>query len=174
MKFCCKYRALQRSNALEQWYSTWGTRTPGGKRKHLRGYVKFKIYILFYDKHSIISNVIYLIYFRCRLYTMYNLNYTSYTNILGGTWNLKKTYILFYEKNWIISNVIYLFDFRCRLYTMYNLNYTSYTNILGGTWNLKENILFYGKHWIISNVIYLIYFRCSLYTMYNLNYTPIS
>ena len=27
---------------LEQWYSTWGTRTPGGTRRHVRGYVKFK------------------------------------------------------------------------------------------------------------------------------------
>jgi hypothetical protein len=37
---------------LEQWYSTWGTRTPGGMRRYLRGYVKFKkINILFYDKH---------------------------------------------------------------------------------------------------------------------------
>jgi hypothetical protein len=25
---------------LEQWYSTWGTRTPRGTRRHLRGYVK--------------------------------------------------------------------------------------------------------------------------------------
>jgi hypothetical protein len=34
---------------LKQWYSTGGTRTPGGTRRHLRGYVKFKIsiYILF-------------------------------------------------------------------------------------------------------------------------------
>jgi hypothetical protein len=28
-----------------QWYSTGGTRTPGGTRRHLRGYVKFKISI---------------------------------------------------------------------------------------------------------------------------------
>jgi hypothetical protein len=36
---------------LEQWYSTGGTRTPGGTRRHLRGYVKFKIsiYILFHE-----------------------------------------------------------------------------------------------------------------------------
>jgi hypothetical protein len=27
---------------LDQWYSTWGTRTPGGTRRHLRGYVKSK------------------------------------------------------------------------------------------------------------------------------------
>ena len=27
---------------LWQWYSTWGTRTPEGTRRHLRGYVKFK------------------------------------------------------------------------------------------------------------------------------------
>jgi hypothetical protein len=26
--------------SLRQWYSTWGTRTPGGTRRHLRGYVK--------------------------------------------------------------------------------------------------------------------------------------
>jgi hypothetical protein len=34
---------------LDQWYSTGGRRTPGGTRRHLRGYVKFKIsiYILF-------------------------------------------------------------------------------------------------------------------------------
>jgi hypothetical protein len=36
-------------NLLDQWYSTGGTRTSGGTRRHLRGYVKFKIsiYILF-------------------------------------------------------------------------------------------------------------------------------
>ena len=28
--------------ALKQWYSTWGTRTSGGTRRHLRGYVKLK------------------------------------------------------------------------------------------------------------------------------------
>jgi hypothetical protein len=27
---------------LGQWYSTWGTRTPGGSRRRLRGYVKLK------------------------------------------------------------------------------------------------------------------------------------
>jgi hypothetical protein len=27
-------------DGVEQWYSTWGTRTPGGTRRHLRGYVK--------------------------------------------------------------------------------------------------------------------------------------
>jgi hypothetical protein len=44
------------SGGLDQWYSTWGTHTPGCKRRHLRGYVKLKIYIyiLFYDKHWII------------------------------------------------------------------------------------------------------------------------
>jgi hypothetical protein len=26
---------------LDQWYSTGGTRTPGGTRRHLRGYVKY-------------------------------------------------------------------------------------------------------------------------------------
>lgn len=40
------------SGGLEQWCSTWGTRAPGGTRRHLRGYVKFKKkHILFYDKH---------------------------------------------------------------------------------------------------------------------------
>jgi hypothetical protein len=33
---------------LEQWFSTWGTRTPGGTRRHLRGYVKFKKYIHYF------------------------------------------------------------------------------------------------------------------------------
>jgi hypothetical protein len=28
-----------RNIALDQWYSTWGTLTPGGTRRHLRGYV---------------------------------------------------------------------------------------------------------------------------------------
>jgi hypothetical protein len=34
--------------SLEQWYSTWGTRIPGGTRGHLKGYVKLKknIYII--------------------------------------------------------------------------------------------------------------------------------
>jgi hypothetical protein len=27
---------------LDQWYSTWGTRTPGDTRIHHRGYLKFK------------------------------------------------------------------------------------------------------------------------------------
>jgi hypothetical protein len=38
-------------NAIDQWYSTGDTRTPGGTRRHLRGYVKFKIslYILFHE-----------------------------------------------------------------------------------------------------------------------------
>jgi hypothetical protein len=36
---------------LDQWYLTWGTRTPGGTRRHLRGYVKLKKYIYFHDKH---------------------------------------------------------------------------------------------------------------------------
>jgi hypothetical protein len=37
--------------SLEQWYSTGGTRTPRGTRRHLRGYVTFKIsiYILFHE-----------------------------------------------------------------------------------------------------------------------------
>jgi hypothetical protein len=29
---------------LDQWYSTWGMRTSGGTRRHLRGYVKIYIY----------------------------------------------------------------------------------------------------------------------------------
>ena len=33
---------LELADALGQWYSTWGTRTPGGMRRHLRGYVKLK------------------------------------------------------------------------------------------------------------------------------------
>jgi hypothetical protein len=38
------HRKSERSRTfvLDQWYSTWGTRTPGGTRRHLRGYVKFK------------------------------------------------------------------------------------------------------------------------------------
>jgi hypothetical protein len=27
-------------NVLDQWYSTWGTRTPGGARRHVRRYIK--------------------------------------------------------------------------------------------------------------------------------------
>jgi hypothetical protein len=34
------------THCIGQWYSTWDTRTPGGTGRHLRGYVKFKIYIL--------------------------------------------------------------------------------------------------------------------------------
>jgi hypothetical protein len=43
------YVSVLRNDHLDQWYSTGGTRTPGGTRRHLRGYVKFKIsiYILF-------------------------------------------------------------------------------------------------------------------------------
>jgi hypothetical protein len=39
------------SGPIEQWYSTGGTRAPRGTRRHLRGYVKFKIsiYILFHE-----------------------------------------------------------------------------------------------------------------------------
>ena len=48
----------------------------------------------------IILDVIYLIYFRCRLWTMYNLNYAPTTwgvqswreNICGGTWTKKGEY----------------------------------------------------------------------------------
>jgi hypothetical protein len=32
-------------NLLGQWYSTAGTRTPGGTRRHLRGYVDYTICI---------------------------------------------------------------------------------------------------------------------------------
>jgi hypothetical protein len=32
-------------HVLEQWYSTGGMRTPGGTRRHLRGYVDFTICI---------------------------------------------------------------------------------------------------------------------------------
>ena len=38
---------------LEQWYSTWGTRIPGGTRRHVRGTVKFKK--IRYKTSSIIS-----------------------------------------------------------------------------------------------------------------------
>jgi hypothetical protein len=48
---------------LDQWYSTWGTRTPGGTRRHLRGYVKFKknynniiIYLLFNSRPPLWSS----------------------------------------------------------------------------------------------------------------------
>jgi hypothetical protein len=33
--------------SLDQWYSTGGTRTPGGTRRHLRGYVDYTICITF-------------------------------------------------------------------------------------------------------------------------------
>ena len=33
---------LQACGILDQWCSTWGTRTPGGKRRHLRGVRKIK------------------------------------------------------------------------------------------------------------------------------------
>jgi hypothetical protein len=37
------------TGAIMQWFSTWGMRTPGGTRKHLGGYVKFKkIYIYYF------------------------------------------------------------------------------------------------------------------------------
>jgi hypothetical protein len=46
------------ASVLWQWYSTWGTRTPGGTLRHLRGYVEFKkINILFHDKHWIIMAI---------------------------------------------------------------------------------------------------------------------
>jgi hypothetical protein len=45
------YRVFQITiarNDLDQWYSTWGTRTPGGTRRHLRGYVKLKKNIYYF------------------------------------------------------------------------------------------------------------------------------
>jgi hypothetical protein len=39
---CSTKHARKDYNDLNQWYSTWGTRTPGGTRRHLRGYVKLK------------------------------------------------------------------------------------------------------------------------------------
>jgi hypothetical protein len=38
-------RNLKRNRALRlnEWYSTWDKRTPGGMRRHLREYVKLKI-----------------------------------------------------------------------------------------------------------------------------------
>ena len=33
---------------VDQWYSTWGTRTPGGSRRHHRGHVKLKKYIYYF------------------------------------------------------------------------------------------------------------------------------
>jgi hypothetical protein len=36
----CHNALLTFSCCSDQWYSTWGTRTPGGTRRHLRGYVK--------------------------------------------------------------------------------------------------------------------------------------
>jgi hypothetical protein len=47
-----RWRYLQLQNkptdVLGQWYSTWDTRTPGGTRRHLRGYVKLKKYIYYF------------------------------------------------------------------------------------------------------------------------------
>jgi hypothetical protein len=57
-----------------QWSSTRGARSSGGTWKHLTGYVKLKK-----------KNIIYWIYFRCRLQTVYNLNYTS-TNLGIKSW----------------------------------------------------------------------------------------
>jgi hypothetical protein len=34
--------------AICQWYSTRGTRTPGGMRRQFRGYIKLKIYIYYF------------------------------------------------------------------------------------------------------------------------------
>jgi hypothetical protein len=44
---------------LDQWYSTGGTRTPRGTRRHLMGYVKFKIsiYILFHEWPELQNNI---------------------------------------------------------------------------------------------------------------------
>jgi hypothetical protein len=39
------------TDCLKQRYSTWGTRTPGGTRRHLRGYVKLKKKKYIHDKH---------------------------------------------------------------------------------------------------------------------------
>jgi hypothetical protein len=41
----------QLRGSIHQWYSTGGKHTPGGTRRQLRGYVKFKIsiYILFHE-----------------------------------------------------------------------------------------------------------------------------
>jgi hypothetical protein len=47
------------SVVLKQWYSTWGTRTPGGTRRHLRGYVKLKyirVYIYYFMINTLIIN----------------------------------------------------------------------------------------------------------------------
>jgi hypothetical protein len=47
----CRVFGRRLLHQLGQWYSTWGTRIPGGTRRHLRGYVKLKeINILLYDK----------------------------------------------------------------------------------------------------------------------------
>jgi hypothetical protein len=35
-------KRVPREWSLEIWFPTWGTRTPGGTRRHLRGYVKLK------------------------------------------------------------------------------------------------------------------------------------
>jgi hypothetical protein len=46
--YTVKHLFFSSFSGLEQWYSTWGTRTLGGTRRHLRGYVKFKKYIYIY------------------------------------------------------------------------------------------------------------------------------
>jgi hypothetical protein len=43
--WCERKHMHEKQVAIDQWYSTGGTRTPGGTRRHLRGYVKFKISI---------------------------------------------------------------------------------------------------------------------------------
>jgi hypothetical protein len=45
---------MQSMPNIEQWSSTWGTRTPGRTRKYLTVYVKVKE-ILLHDKHIIIG-----------------------------------------------------------------------------------------------------------------------
>jgi hypothetical protein len=37
--------------SIGQWPSTWNALTPEGTRRHFTGYVKFKNFILFRDKH---------------------------------------------------------------------------------------------------------------------------
>jgi hypothetical protein len=78
-------------SALFQWYS------PGGTRRHLRGYVKLYIYILFHDKHWIIWVRFRVSHKRCRLYNMYKLHYVpttlgvqSWSEIISGGTRTKK------------------------------------------------------------------------------------
>jgi hypothetical protein len=41
---------------LGQWYSTWGTHTRGGMRRHLRGYVKLKILVYYFMISKLIND----------------------------------------------------------------------------------------------------------------------